>query len=186
MEDSEGAGKKDWRLLSPIENGIVRYLQPESENAIRLSDITKYLNKCEYLDDKGNKITLSQDRTRTMLDHLTKYHHTRAITKGDGDDREEAFYLAKGLGAGARRKMKLQGRGFFYEHSRLLRHLTGVVFLLMGIGLFLYETPNLTGAVIGPSTSGFLVGMLFIFVGLAFFFIKPKKSEKNKKSKKRK
>jgi hypothetical protein len=169
--------------LKKEEKGILKYLGPRYEESFDLNDITKHLNKSQYIDPKTSKpIVFSLNDTRGMLENLEETGYVCAKTsKG-----EEKFYLAKGLGAGVRKRMELQGRGFFYEPSRLIKRLFGVVSLLAGIGLFVYQSPNVTGAVIGTPTNDFIIGALFIFVGLVLFFIKTKKVEKNKKSKKRK
>jgi hypothetical protein len=169
--------------LKREEKGILEYLGPEYEESFDLKDITKYLNNSHYIDPSTKKsVVFSLNDTREMLDHLKETGYVRAkTTKG-----EQKFYLSKGLGAGLRKRMEVQGRGFFYEPSRLIKRLFGVVALLAGIGLFVYQSPNLTGAVIGTPTNDFVIGALLIFAGLAFFFVRSKKDEKGKKSKKRK
>jgi hypothetical protein len=170
--------------LTEPELGILNCLGTKNQRLLKLKDITQYLNDSEYKNEKGEPISINY--TREMLNKLTHYDYVRSKTIQEENTSEPRFYLAGGTGGGVRRRMKVQGRGFFYEPSRLIRNLTGVVFLLAGIGLFLYESPSLTGAVIGTPTNDFIVGAVFIFVGLAFFFIKPKKGEKSKKNKKRK
>jgi hypothetical protein len=107
----------------------------------------------------------------------------RSKTEGKGDNREEKFYLSKlfgGLEGGLRKRRSLQGRGILHDTSKLIKRLLGSVFLLMGVGLFVYESPNVTGAVIGNSTTDFIVGGVFILLALGLFFIKSKKSNKKK------
>lgn len=159
--------------LDDEEKGILKYLGKGYEESINLENIQKYLGDKEY----GN---FNKRKVAEMLDHLIDTGYIRSRTEGKEDKREEKFYLTKGIGAGVRKRMQLQGRGFFYDSSRLVKRLTGVVFLLMGIGLFIYQSPNLTGAVIGTPTNDFLVGGLFIFIALVLFFIKPKKIKKKK------
>jgi hypothetical protein len=184
MGNSKEAEKEE--KLKYEEKGILKYLGRGYEESINLKDITKYLNESDYVDDADKKMEFSIHKTRKMLDHLAETGYVRSKTEGKGSAREEKFYLAKGMGAGVRKRMQLQGRGFFFDPSRLVKRLTGMVFLLVGIGLFVYQSHSLTGAVIGTPTNDFIVGALFIFIGLAFFFFKPKKKEKDKKVKKRK
>lgn len=165
--------------LDDKEKGILRYLGKGYDESIDLESIQNYLGDKEYGD-------FSKKEVIGMLDHLMDTGYVRSKTEGKGDRREEKFYLSQSPLGGKFKKMNLQGRGIIHDTSTLVKRLFGMIFLLAGLGLFLYESPNLTGAVIGPSTNGFLVGVLFIFVGLAFFFVKSKKNEKSKKTKKRK
>jgi hypothetical protein len=142
--------------LDDEEKGILRYLGKGYDESIDLESIQEYLGDKEY----GN---FSKKEVIGMLDHLMDTGYVRSKTEGKGDKREEKFYLAKGVGAGVRKRMKLQGRGFFYEPSRLIKRLTGAVFLLIGIGLFVYEGSNATGAVIGSSSG---VNPIFFFASI--------------------
>jgi hypothetical protein len=149
----------------------LKYLDNKSGSNITIEDITNYLKKQDYEE-------LSKKELRGKLDNLIDLGYVRAKTEGKGDKREEIFYLSEYLGSGLRKKRNLQGRGIFNDTSRLIKRLLGSFFFLIGIGLFLYEMPGLTGAVIGPSTSGFLVSVLFVFVGVATFFINSKKKKR--------
>jgi hypothetical protein len=151
------------------EKGILKYLPKDSEEAVTLKDITKYLTNMGYSN-------LGAREAENMVDHLIDAGYVRSRTEGRGDKREARFYLSKVPFVGGKAKQKkLQGRGIVHDTSRLIKRIFGGIFLLIGLGLALYEGSNLTGAVIGIHTSGFLIGALFVFVGLAFFFVKPKK-----------
>ncbi|MCX6750820.1 MAG: hypothetical protein NTZ83_05155 [Candidatus Pacearchaeota archaeon] len=157
--------------LSDEEKGIVRYLGKRGEKIITLDDIQKYLDSQQYKDN-DEKFNIKE--VRGMMNHLHDVGYSSSKTVQRGNDRKEAYYLAP---AGRFRKRLSQNRGLEQDVMSWLRRVTGSVFLLMGLGLFAYEGPKLTGAVIGVHTSGFLVGALFVFVGLAFFFVKPKKKK---------
>lgn len=158
--------------LDDEEKGILKYLGNYDE-AVGLESIKRYLNNQGY--GGFTSIELIE-----KLDNLANVGYVRSKTEGKGDKREEKFYLSRVPLGGKFKRRSLQGRGIVHDTSNLVKRIFGCVFLLMGIGLLAYEAPNLTGAVIGVSTSGFLVGWLFILIALMFFFIKPKKSKKRR------
>lgn len=158
--------------LDDEEKGILKYLGRKYEEEATIDDLTKYLSDLGY----GR---FSKREFIDKMDHLIDLGYVRSRTEGKGKDRQEIFYLSKlalGLWGGVAKKRNLQGRGPQHDISRLFRRMMGALFLAMGLGLFAYEGPRLTGAVIGTHIQGFLTGALFIFFGLALLFIKPKKS----------
>lgn len=158
--------------LDDEEKGILKYLGRRDEDSVTLNDITR------YLDDMGYG-GFSKREAENMLDHLIEAGYIRSRTEKIQNTRQQVFYLSRVPLAGGKAKQKrLQGRGIIHDTSSLIRKLLGSVFLLMGLGLFAYEGPKLTGAVIGVHTGGFFVGGLFIFIALVLFFFNPKKNKK--------
>ncbi|MCK5624370.1 hypothetical protein KAI04_00840 [Candidatus Pacearchaeota archaeon] len=150
--------------LDREEKGIVRYLS-NKEEAFDVKEII------EYLKDHGYQ-ELDKSKAMEALDNLMEVGYVRSKTIGSGSNREERFYLAKGLGGGYRRKKQLQGQGILHDASKLIERLTGSVFLLIGLGFIISQIPNITGAVISSAESVAstvsLAAVLF-FIGCALW-----------------
>lgn len=147
-------------VLDKEEKGILRYLGKEDEGSVPLKDITNYLSS------KGYNLPLPD--VEDKLDHLIDVGYVRSRTEGKGSNRVEKFYLsnlAAGLLGGVGKKRSLQGRGIKHDLKGLLKRAFGSIFLVFGVGLFLYDA-TLTGAVISSSggLSSGLVLPVFLFV----------------------
>ena len=104
-----------------------------------------------YLESRGYNET-SPNEVREKLENLTDKGYVRARTIKRGRENEERFYLSSYIGEGLRKRRSLQGRGIRHDISSLLfKRWFGSVFLLFGIGFFIYSNFTLTGAVISSS-----------------------------------
>ena len=127
--------------LDDEEKGILRYLSIDPDEAASRNDITKYLSSSGY-----NPV--SPQDLKDKLDNLMDYGYIRAKTEKSGRSRIEKFYLSKALLGGKSKQKKLQGRGgIIQDTSKLVKRLFGSIFLLFGLGFFIYDSV-ITGAII--------------------------------------
>ena len=156
--------------LSRKEKRILRYLSPKKEEASPAEEIGEYLINNGYVNDfKINDI-------EEEMDYLIDKGYVSSVLAREGREAIPKYYLSNTLLVGGKTKQKrLEGRGVVNNLEKIIRRIIGIIFLFSGIGLSFYEGLNLTGAVIGANTSGFLVGVLFIFIAFTLLVFDPKK-----------
>lgn len=156
--------------LNKNQRRILQYLSPRKERAVPAEEIGEYLIGNGYVSDF--KI---QDIEEGM-DYLTDVGYVSSVIVGKGEEAVPKYYLSNTLLVGGKTKQKrLQGKGVVNNLEKIIRRIIGMIFLVSGIGLSFYEGGNMTGAIIGAHTSGFFVGVLFIFIAFILFVFNPEK-----------
>jgi hypothetical protein len=166
--------------LDESQKGMLKFLGNKKE-AENLEEIREYLHKEEY----GS---LSKKVTREKIQELIDIGYVRSRIEQVGKSREERFYLSMGVGAGKRARATLQGRNYVWgDLPKLLgriKKVTGAILVLFSIGIFVYQTPSLSGAVVSASDvkggdfilpfSSLILGGLLLFKSLKFKKVKKK------------
>lgn len=175
----EGVLKKT--ELDSTEKGIVRLLGSAEDDAVNLDELKTMLNKAGY--EVENVSDLRQD-----LDHLIDVGYVRSKTYGKGSDREEKFRLTNYVVGGTRRKIEEQGRGVIPSTAKMYKRwfgkVSGAFFLLIGLGVFIYEGIGMTGAVISSServTPAFILGFALFVIGVTVLEKSYKQEREDKK-----
>ncbi len=144
--------------LNSEEKGILKYLSPNSKEAISLDKIKDYLISQEYGEHSLKDV-------REDMDYLIDKGYACSKTIGTGEDRKELFYLTKTPLGGQFKRRQTQGRDLVSETVKAWNKIFnpkvfGSIFLLFGLGAIVYEGMDVTGAVI---SNGVGVGLTFIF-----------------------
>lgn len=148
--------------LEPEEKGILKSLGSKNQ-ALNLDSIKNYLEHQAYENVEKKDI-------RKSLEHLSDLGYVRSKTKGEGNDREEVFYLSNYVMGGIRRKSSLQNRGPWNDLKKFYQKFLGSIFLLVGLGFFIYYGLSMTGAVVSSGeilTPGFVLSFVLFVVGMA-------------------
>jgi hypothetical protein len=160
--------------LNDEERGILKFLGGKGELE-SFDNIRNYLHKSGY----GS---LSERNARKELDQLIDLGYIRSRTVGSGTDREERFYLSRGIGAGRRAKSTLQGRDYVLgDIGQWVKRIfgKGYIFLVFGLGFLVYSGISSTGMVISsegsPLDAGFVLSFMLMLIGGALLLKKSKK-----------
>jgi hypothetical protein len=144
--------------LDDEEKGILKSLSTKKDEALNLNDITKYLKVHDYVDQN-----IKPREIREKMEHLADLGYVRSRTEISGNDREELYYLSNYVMGGVRKKSTLQNRGVFNDLRKFVQKFTGAIFLLFGLGFFVYEGLSLTGAFIFSLNNGATLTFVFSF-----------------------
>lgn len=148
--------------LDPVEKGIVRLLGSKEEDAVSLHEIREMLKNSGY--EVGEISQLRED-----LDHLIDSGYIRSRTYGKGKDREEKFRLTNYVVGGERRKIEEQGRGVIPSATKMYKRWFGSIFVLIGLGFFIYDGLRMTGAIFSSGTQispGFIFAFALFVIGV--------------------
>jgi hypothetical protein len=165
--------------LDDEQKGMLRFLG-KKEDAEEINDIRKYLSQ-------GGYGSISEKVARDKLDELIDLGYVRSKTEGKPGNKTERFYLSKGVGAGRRARATLQGRNYVWgDLGSLIKRITGAALVLFGVGVFVYQTPSLSGAVISNANlkgGNFILPISSLILGglLLFKSLKSKPTKKKEK-----
>ncbi|MBU2612478.1 MAG: CD20-like domain-containing protein [Nanoarchaeota archaeon] len=158
--------------LDELKQDIIRIIP--SEEGLSFKELKK------ILEEDGRDETLNSLEIKENLKDLIKYGALKAYTQKEGEKVETKYYLTKGIGSGYRNQAKLLGKPNPIRDSyKFLKRMFGFIFILSGIGLFVYSPLKISGAAIleplvySPMGTS-IVSFLLIFIGLIFLFKKPR------------
>lgn len=149
LEDIDDLGKE-----------ILQKLRGRKEGGLTTREIRDAIE-----EDMGGDYRVKGEEVRNQLGELIERGDVKAYTKKDG---KVKYYLSKGIGSGYRSQKKLQGRDFFYNISKMYERILGSIFILFGLGFFIYQNSSMSGAVISNSTSmetSFIVSFCALALG---------------------
>lgn len=161
--------------LDKEETGIVRLLDRDKENAVTLDELQEMLAKSGY-----RKVEIPD--LREDIDHLIDLGYVSSRTYGGGKDRKEKFYLTHYLVGGGRRKKAEQGRGLIPSATKMYKRWFGSIFMLAGLGFFIYDGLRMTGAIFSSVTQispGFIFAFALFVIGV--FLLEGSFDKDNKK-----
>lgn len=160
--------------LDKTEKGIVRLLGSAEDDSVNMDELKTMLNKAGYDVKKVSDL-------REDLDHLIDAGYVRSKTYGKGAQREEKFRLTNYVVGGTRRKIEEQGRGVIPSSTKMYKRWFGAGFMVLGLGLFIYEGLTMTGGAVGSQVKasfGAIIAFALFVAGLAILESPFKKHKK--------
>jgi len=158
--------------LTETQKGILEILPKSKNSAIKIDEIKIYLKKAEGIDAEDTEI-------RQELKGLIKYGSVRANLEEDKG--EVKYFLSRGIGSGYRNQRTLHGKfNPFRDIYKSYKRLFGTIFLVLGVGLVIYNGASVSGAVISLGKIGLKImpiAIISFVIGLVLFLTSYKKKK---------